>query len=159
MHGNFSEEVVYLITKEGKNIPSANLTHLAVKNYMEPLFGESSYGFWFDRWYWLKLTPNALIKASIFKNLGYVAQTPETIAQLKKQLEREVIQGAGLDPSLFDPNKRLSPDKNMTLQEDAKEIQQEIVGKVESEIFPFILNQELDNNSDNLRFEIEGYKE
>jgi hypothetical protein len=45
------------------------------------------------------------------------------------------------------------------LQDNAREIQGEIVSKVESEIFPFILNQELDNNCDNLRFEIEGYEE
>jgi hypothetical protein len=124
-----------------------------------PPFGESSYGFWFSLWYLLKLTPNAVINASILKNRGYVVQTPEEIAQLKKQLEKEVILGAGLDPALFDPNLRLSPVTIMMLQEDARDIQGEIVTKVESEIFPFILNHDYDNNSDNLRFEIEGYEE
>jgi hypothetical protein len=159
LQGTLQEEVVHLTTKEGRNITSSNLIHFAVKNYMEPPFGESSYGFWFELWYLLKLSPNALINASIFTNMGYVWKTPEEITQRRKELEKRVIQGAGLDPGLIDPDLKPSPYAIRELQEDAGDIQREVVTKVESEILPFVLNRDLDTNYNNLRFEIEGFEE
>jgi hypothetical protein len=135
-HGNFPEEVVYLITKVGKRITSDNLTHLAI-NIIEPPFGESPYGQWFNDWHMLKLSRDALINASIFKNQGYVGRRPEEIAKIKKEIEKRVILGSGLDPAIFDESLSSMPYNRELALIDARLIQGEIVSKVEEEIFPF----------------------
>jgi hypothetical protein len=155
---NLREEVVYLTTKEGKTIPSGNLTHSAV-NTFEPPFGESPYGQWFNDWYILKLSPNALINASILRNQGYVARRPEELSELKKAAEKRVILGAGLDPATFDETLPPNPYTRDLPLIDAEHIQTQIVSLVERELFPFILKHELDHRSNNLRFIIEGYEE
>jgi hypothetical protein len=57
-----SEEVVYMKTKDGREIPSGNLTHLAVNAFLTPSFGESPYGFWFTDWQSLKLIHQGKVK-------------------------------------------------------------------------------------------------
>jgi hypothetical protein len=143
-----SEEVAFMKTKDGREIPSRNLTHLAVKAFLTPPFGESRYGFWFTEWQLLKL---------IYQ--GKVKRSPEEITEMKKRIVDRVVIGAGMDPGLFDDASTLSPVTISLLKMDVQFIQGEIIDKIERQIFPFILRSGPVNIPQELRFQIEGYEE
>ncbi|MDQ4101778.1 MAG: hypothetical protein M3115_06285 [Thermoproteota archaeon] len=149
VRGNtISKEVAFMKTKDGREIPSRNLTHLAVKAILSPPFGESPYGFWFADWQSLKLIYQERVKKS-----------PDEITEIKKRIVDQVVMGAGMDPGLFDDASRLSRVTTSLLKMDAQFIQGKIIDKIERQMFPFILKSDPVNIPQDLRFQIEGYEE
>ncbi len=153
-----ADKVINIKTKQGCKISHANLVNFSMHGVHSP-FGISVYGFWFDIWYVLQLSPKALINASILRHMGRDKIGLNQIQGIKKYFEDQVKLGAGLPPVLFQRNAQIDRMQlGMSFQFlkfDTDNRRREIASKVEREIFPLVLDKPW--NRDFPKFKIEGH--